>query len=173
MQRNFIDESDAPDAQKRIEHQKLNALLGLCEAASCRRKIMLEYFGDTGGAVRQLRHLPDAAGDLRRHRRGAEGALVLLPHGAALRRRLLIDVLLGKADERMQRFGHDKISTFGIGREHEKSEWQSIFRQLVAMNLLDDGRSRVRRAEDHAAGASLSSSRRRRCVCANGNVRQK
>jgi len=52
MQRNFIEESGAPDNQKRIEHQKLNALLGLCEAASCRRKIILEYFGDTASHAR-------------------------------------------------------------------------------------------------------------------------
>ncbi len=50
LQRNFIDDSGAPDNQKRIEHQKLNALVGLCEAATCRRKIILEYFGDTGEA---------------------------------------------------------------------------------------------------------------------------
>jgi len=48
----------------------------------------------------------------------------------------LIEVLLGKPDERMERFGHDKISTFGIGTEYQKNEWQSIFRQLVALNLL-------------------------------------
>ena len=47
LQRKFIDESTAPESQKRIEHRKLNALLGLCEAASCRRKIILEYFGDS------------------------------------------------------------------------------------------------------------------------------
>jgi ATP-dependent DNA helicase RecQ len=48
----------------------------------------------------------------------------------------LIDVLLGKADERVRQFGHDKVSTFGVGAEYGKSEWQSIFRQLVALNLL-------------------------------------
>lgn len=48
----------------------------------------------------------------------------------------LIDVLLGKSDERMQRFGHDRLSVFGVGTEYSKNEWQSIFRQLVAANLL-------------------------------------
>jgi len=50
----------------------------------------------------------------------------------------LIGVLLGEEDERMQRFGHDKISTFGIGSEYSKGEWQSVFRQLV--RLISDGR---------------------------------
>lgn len=48
----------------------------------------------------------------------------------------LIDILLGKSNERVQGFGHDKLKTFGIGGEHSKQEWQSIFRQLVAQNLL-------------------------------------
>ena len=48
----------------------------------------------------------------------------------------LIDVLHGKDDERIKQFGHDNISTFGIGAEITKPEWQSIFRQLVAQNLL-------------------------------------
>src|SRR5262249_18016624 len=47
MQRNFIEESTAPAPQKRIEHQKLNALLGLCETASCRRQVLLDYFRDS------------------------------------------------------------------------------------------------------------------------------
>ena len=51
MQRSFIDTGSAPEIQKRIEHQKLSALLGLCEAARCRRQVMLDYFGD---AVRAL-----------------------------------------------------------------------------------------------------------------------
>jgi ATP-dependent DNA helicase RecQ len=136
MQRNFIEDSAAPDAQKRIEHQKLNALLGLCEAASCRRKIILDYFGDTSepcGNCDTCR-TPPVTFD------GTVAAQKALSCAYRTEQRFgvgyLIDVLLGKDDERIRRFGHDKISTFGIGAEHSKSEWQSIFRQLVALNLL-------------------------------------
>jgi ATP-dependent DNA helicase RecQ len=136
MQRNFIDESNAPEAQKRIEHQKLNALLGLCEAASCRRKIVLEYFGDTSepcGNCDTCRN-PPVTFD------GTVAAQKALSCAYRTEQRFgvgyLIDVLLGKDDERIKRFGHDKISTFGIGAEFAKGEWQSIFRQLVALNLL-------------------------------------
>jgi ATP-dependent DNA helicase RecQ len=136
MQRNFIEDSAAPDAQKRIEHQKLNALLGLCEAASCRRKIILDYFGDTSepcGNCDTCR-TPPVTFD------GTVAAQKALSCAYRTGQRFgvgyLIDVLLGKDDERIRRFGHDKISTFGIGAEHSKSEWQSIFRQLVALNLL-------------------------------------
>jgi ATP-dependent DNA helicase RecQ len=136
LQRNFIDESDAPEPQKRIEHQKLNALLGLCEAAACRRKIVLEYFGDVSGPCGNCDTClsPPVTFD------GTVAAQKALSCSYRTGQRFgvgyLIDVLLGKSDERMVRFGHDRISTFGIGAEFGKSEWQSIFRQLVALHLL-------------------------------------
>jgi ATP-dependent DNA helicase RecQ len=136
LQRNFIEESGAPESQKRIEHQKLDALLGLCEAASCRRKVVLEYFGDLaepcGNCDTCL--VPPVTFD------GTIAAQKALSCSYRTGERFgvgyLIDVLLGKSDERMSRFGHDKISTFGIGDEYAKPEWQSIFRQLVALHFL-------------------------------------
>jgi len=136
MQRNFIDESNAPDTQKRIEHQKLNALLGLCEAASCRRRIILEYFGDSSEPCGNCDTCisPPLTFD------GTVPAQKALSCSYRTGQRFgvgyMVDVLLGKSDERMTRFGHDKISTFGIGTEIGRSEWQSIFRQLVALHLL-------------------------------------
>jgi len=137
MQRKFIDESEAPDNQKRIERQKLSALLGLCEAASCRRKVILDYFGDTGEPCGNCDTclVPPVTFDATT---AAQKALSCAYRtGQRFGVGYLIDVLLGKEDdERIPRFGHDKISTFGIGAEHPKGEWQSIFRQLVALNLL-------------------------------------
>ena len=136
MQRDFIEKSEAPDAQKRIERQKLNALLGLCEAASCRRKVILEYFGDTGEPCGNCDTclFPPVTFD------GTVAAQKALSCAYRTGQRFgvgyLIEVLLGKSDERMERFGHDKVSTFGIGKEYSSSEWQSIFRQLVALNFL-------------------------------------
>jgi ATP-dependent DNA helicase RecQ len=136
LQRNFIDESTAPESQKRIEHRKLNALLGLCEAASCRRKIILEYFGDISEPCHNCDTClsPPATFD------GTIAAQKALSCSYRTGQRFgvgyLIDVLLGKSDERMLRFGHNKISTFGIGSDHTKNEWQSIFRQLLALHLL-------------------------------------
>src|SRR3990167_5590888 len=48
----------------------------------------------------------------------------------------LVDVLLGKADDRMKKYGHDKVSTFGIGLEYDKSQWQDLYRQLVTQSYL-------------------------------------
>ena len=136
MQRSFIDGGNAPEAQKRIEHQKLNALLGLCEAARCRRQIVLEYFGDTCAPCNNcdtcLRPPETFDGTV-----AAQKAISCVwrtdqRFGVSY----LIDVLLGKENDRMRGFGHDKVSTFGIGVEFGKTEWQSIFRQLVAQNFL-------------------------------------
>jgi ATP-dependent DNA helicase RecQ len=137
MQRNFIDESAAPEAQKRIEHQKLNALLGLCETAACRRQVLLDYFGDTcppcGNCDTCLAPPQTFDGTL-----AAQKALSVVYRtdqrfGVAY----LTSVLLGAEDDaRIQRLGHDRLSTYGIGREFSKAEWQSVFRQLVALNLL-------------------------------------
>jgi ATP-dependent DNA helicase RecQ len=136
MLRNFVDESDAPDTQKRIEHQKLNTLLGLCESASCRRKIILEYFGDTGEPCQNCDTClnPPVTFD------GTVAAQKALSCSYRTGQRFgvghLVKVLLGEDDERLRSWGHDKISTYGIGAEHSAKEWQSIFRQLVALNLL-------------------------------------
>ncbi len=136
MQRNFIESSTAPDNQKRIEHQKLNALLGLCEAAGCRRQIILDYFGDTGTPCGNCDTClaPPETFD------GTVAAQKALSCVYRTDQRFgvgyLIDVLLGKDDERIRQFQHDKTSTFGIGADTGKPEWQSIFRQLVAKNLL-------------------------------------
>ncbi|HEU5048509.1 MAG TPA: DNA helicase RecQ [Rickettsiales bacterium] len=137
QQRNFIHQSNAPEHQKRIEHSKLNSLLGLCEATRCRRQIMLEYFGDTGspcGNCDTCLSPPEGFDGLIAAQKAISCAWRT---GQRFGVSYLIDVLLGQADDRMRSFGHDKVSTFGIGKEYSRQEWQSIFRQLVAHNLLD------------------------------------
>lgn len=136
MQRRFIDTSNAPDNQKRIENQKLGALLGLCEAASCRRQILLSYFGDSSTPCGNCDtcHTPRETFDATIAAQQAISAVFRT--GQRFGVSYLIDVLLGKDGERIQQFAHDKLALFGIGTQHDKSEWQSIFRQLVAQNLL-------------------------------------
>ena len=136
MQRNWIDTSEAPEIQKRIEHQKINALIGLCEAAICRRQILLEYFADRCepcGNCDTCENKPETFD-------GTTAAQMALSAVYRTEQRFgmiyVIDVLLGKEDERIIRFGHDKQSTFGIGGDYSKPEWQNIFRQLVSRNLL-------------------------------------
>jgi ATP-dependent DNA helicase RecQ len=135
--RQFIDESDAADRQKRIEHQKLDALLGYCETMRCRRQVLLAYFGDTleepcGNCDTCLS--PAVAFD------GTEAARKALScvyrTGERFGAGHVIDVLLGAETERIRSFGHDALSVYGIGKEFGRTEWRSIFRQLTALGLL-------------------------------------
>lgn len=136
MQRNFIETSNAPDNQKRIEHHKLSALLGLCEAANCRRQILLEYFGDNCSPCNNCDtcEQPPQTFDGTVATQKAISCVYRTDQRFGVN--YLIDVLLAKPNERITGFGHDRISTYGIGTEYSKNEWQSIFRQLVAQNLL-------------------------------------
>jgi ATP-dependent DNA helicase RecQ len=136
MQRNWIGNSEAPDIQKRIEHQKLNALLGLCEAAICRRQILLEYFDDTCKPCGNC-DTCDTKPETFDGTIPAQMALsAVFRTGQRFGMVYVVDVLMGKEDERIRRFGHDRQSTFGIGDKLNKNEWQNIFRQLVSQNLL-------------------------------------
>jgi ATP-dependent DNA helicase RecQ len=137
MQRNFIEESNAPDQQKRIEHQKLNALLGLCEAASCRRQVILDYFGDACGPCGNCDTCQNPPQTFDGTVAAQKALSCIYRTGQRYGVNYLIDVLTGKEDdERINKAGHDQISTFGIGKEFAKTEWQAIFRQLVALNLV-------------------------------------
>ena len=136
MQRGFIENSNAPDTQKRIEHQKLNALLGLCEAATCRRQVVLEYFGDAGKPCGNCDTCMEPPVTFDGTLAAQKALSAVYRTGQRFGANYVIDVLLGKADDRMRQFGHDTLGVFGIGNEFGKQEWQSIIRQLVAENLL-------------------------------------
>jgi ATP-dependent DNA helicase RecQ len=136
MQRNFITGSGAPEFQKRIEHHKLNALIGLCEAASCRRQILLEYFGDASEPCNNCDTCLTPPKTFDATIAAQKAISCVYRTGQRFGVNYLIDVLMGKENERIQNFNHDKTSTFGIGKNYSKNEWSSIYRQLVAQNLL-------------------------------------
>ena len=136
MQRSFIDTGGAPEIQKRIEHQKLSALLGLCEAARCRRQVMLDYFGDASAPCNYCDTCQNPPERFDGTIAAQKAISCVWRTGQRFGVNYLIDILLGKNSARVESFAHDKISTFGIGGEHSKNDWQSIFRQLVAQNLL-------------------------------------
>ncbi|WP_050750833.1 DNA helicase RecQ [Paramagnetospirillum magneticum] len=133
----FIASSQASDAQKRIEWQKLNALLGLCETTRCRRQVLLEYFGETdhppcGNCDTCLE--PIASFDGTELARKALSCVYRT--GESFGAGHVIDVLLGKDNDKVRRFGHERLSTFGIGTELPAEQWRSVLRQLVAAGLL-------------------------------------
>ncbi|HDK37576.1 MAG TPA: DNA helicase RecQ [Thiolapillus brandeum] len=135
--RQFVDQSDADEMHKRIETQKLERMLGYCELTSCRRQALLAYFGDDlqepcGNCDTCLSPPITWDGTV-----AAQKALSCVHHtGQRFGVNYLIDVLLGKDNERIRRFGHDRISTFGIGMELNQKQWRGLFRQLLAQGYL-------------------------------------
>jgi ATP-dependent DNA helicase RecQ len=137
LRRRMIDEGNAPDEIKRVEHAKLSALLGICETAECRRKAILAHFGEmhAGGCGNCDTCLsPVATWD------GTDAAVKALAAvyrtGQRFGAQHVIDVLTGNSTERTQRFGHDNQPVFGAGRDLEPRLWQSVIRQLTAAGYL-------------------------------------
>lgn len=133
----LLDNSEGDDRFKRIQHRKLEAFLAYCETAKCRRQVLLNYFGE---------QLPQACGNCDT----CHGAVETWDGTVAAQKALscvyrtgqrfgaeyLSNVLRGSGSERILRFRHDKIPTYGIGSDLSKKEWKSIFRQLIAAGLL-------------------------------------
>jgi len=138
MLRQMLAESGAEAAYKRVERHKLDAMLGLCELTGCRRQALLAYFGETlpapcGNCDTCL--TPPATWDASV---AAQKALSCVHRtGQRFGVMYLVDVLLGKEDERIQRFGHDRLTTFGIGTELDAKGWRGVYRQLIARGLLN------------------------------------
>ncbi len=135
--RQMMGASDADEQHKRVERHKLDAMLGLCELTTCRRRALLAYFGDVlvkpcGNCDTCLE--PPETWDATVP---AQKALSCVHRtGQRFGVNYLIDVLLGKDDERIRRYGHDQLSTYGIGKELSDNDWRGLFRQLIARGLL-------------------------------------
>ncbi|MFK7840211.1 MAG: DNA helicase RecQ [Bdellovibrionales bacterium] len=136
LQRQMIEGSDAPQEQKRIERQKLTAFLGYCESATCRRQVLLHYFDDhcePCGNCDTCLHPPKTFdGNIA----GQKLLSCILRTGQMFGTGYIVDVLLGKSNERIQKFGHEGLSTYGIGSEYSAREWQGIIRQMVARGFI-------------------------------------
>lgn len=136
--RQWIDQSEASAAYKRVSQQKLDSLVGLCEMTECRRRALLGYFGEQlnepcGNCDNCL--APPETHDATEAARKALSAVYRT--GQRFGTAYVINVLLGNEDERIARNGHDKLSTFGIGEDLALAEWRTLFRQLIAQGHLE------------------------------------
>lgn len=139
QQRRMIDESDADETHKRVSTAKLNAMLGLCETVDCRRGRLLEYFGQSTPAGWQCGNCdtclnPPITID------GTQTMQKLLSAvyrtGQRFGGQYVIDVLRGSQNERIERFGHDKLTVFGIGADTSLQDWRACLRQAIAAGLV-------------------------------------
>ena len=135
--RQMQEQSDADETHKRVERYKLDSMLGLCEITSCRRHALLQYFGEESparcGNCDTCLH-PVATWDATTAARKALSCVYRT--GQRFGARHLIDVLLGKENDKVRRFGHQRLSTFGIGEELGMEQWRSVYRQLIARGFL-------------------------------------
>ena len=160
-QRRMIDASTAEVQFKRIAAAKLDALLGLCEAGSCRRVRLLAYFDEAAAPCGNCDVClePPQVWD---GTVAAQKALSCVYRtGQRFGAAHLIDVLLGKETERVLQWGHGGLSTFGIGKELDDKVWRTVFRQLIAQGLL---------AVDHASYGSLKLAEASRAVLAGAQA---
>jgi ATP-dependent DNA helicase RecQ len=143
--------SEGDERHKRIERHKLDAMLGLCEITSCRRQMLLDYFGET---------MPEPCGycdncvEPADTWDGSEAARMALSSAYRSGQRYgvghLVDILLGRDNEKIRSAGHQHISTYGIGKHLSEQEWRSVFRQLIARGLAEidlDGYGSLRLSE--------------------------
>ena len=136
QQRRMIDESPADDIHKRVSSGKLDALLGLCETAACRRVRLLAYFGEDSAPCGNCDNClsPPRTWDATEAVRKALSCVYRTGQRFGVVH--LIDVLRGKESERTRRWQHETLSVFGIGSDLEETAWRGVFRQLVALGLL-------------------------------------
>jgi ATP-dependent DNA helicase RecQ len=136
QQRRMIDESEANDTFKRVQSAKLDAMLGLCETSGCRRVHLLEYFGQPatpcGNCDTCLNPPVSFDGTIPMQKLLSAIYRVDQRFGAVH----VIDVLRGADSEKIKQWGHERLSTFGIGADRSDTEWRAILRQAIAMGFV-------------------------------------
>jgi len=140
QQRRMIDQSEASADYKRVATARLDALLGLCETAQCRRVRLLDYFGENAAPCGNCDNCLERPGEWD----GTVAAQKLLSciarchaaTGFGFGAQHVIDVLRGNRTAKVEQFRHDRLSTFGIGTDLEAAQWRSVLRQLVMLRLV-------------------------------------
>jgi ATP-dependent DNA helicase RecQ len=141
LRRRQIAESGTPNERKRVEMSKLDDLVTLCETARCRRQVLLGMFGEESGPCG---HCDVCQGAVRLvdGRIEAQKALsaVLRTSGRFFFGHLA-NILAGKASEAVTRHGHDRLKTFGVGKDRAPADWRGVLRQLLSAKLIEHDRA--------------------------------
>ncbi|HEX5338833.1 MAG TPA: DNA helicase RecQ [Gallionella sp.] len=135
--RKMLDSGEAPEERKRVERQKLDALLGFCESTECRHQTLLRYFGEEHpGACAQCDNCLEPVDSWDASEATRMALSCVYRSGQRFGVGHLVDILMGKLTPQIEKFQHQQLSTFGIGKAHTQAQWSSVYRQLVAAGLL-------------------------------------
>ena len=137
MRRVFIEQEDGGDDRRRREHQRLTALLGYCEAPSCRRRSLLSYFGEYTYDCKNCDVCLERTSFIDGTNEGKVILNIILETGEVFGAGHIIDIVRGSKSEKIGHLGHEFLSGYGAGIAKKKVEWQSILRQLVASGFLE------------------------------------
>ncbi|NUO77530.1 MAG: DNA helicase RecQ [Lysobacter sp.] len=136
--RQLIQQGEAGEERKRLELRKLDALLGYCESTQCRRQALLGWFGEPHpGACGNCDNCIDPPQSWDGTEAARKALSCVYRTGQRFGAGHVIDVLRGVETEKALKFGHDRLSTWGIGADLDVRQWSSVFRQLVAGGLLE------------------------------------
>jgi len=136
LRRRQIEENNSSEEQKRIDRLRLNALVSLCESPTCRRQTLLGYFGETAGPCGNCDVCDGGVTVIDGTVLAQKAMSAILRTGERFGTEHLVSILLGEATEQTAKFGHERLPTFGVGRDKSRNEWRSIFRQLYAAGIL-------------------------------------
>jgi ATP-dependent DNA helicase RecQ len=133
QQRRMIDLSEGGETFKRVLLTKLDALLGLCESAGCRRVRLLDYFGEASTSCGNCDNCLEPPQTWNATESARKALSCIYRTGQRFGAVHLIDVLRGRTTERVSQWNHDKLTVFGIGADLDEATWRNVFRQLVAL----------------------------------------
>ncbi len=191
LRRMQIEQGDSSDERKRIERQRLNALLALAEAPRCRRQTLLAYFGESSEPCGNCDLCLEGVERYDATVEAQKAMSAIVRTGERFGIEHLIAILTGDGTENVLKYNHDKLPTFGVGKDRKPAQWRSIFRQISAVGLIaqdmmehgrwwvtdegwkvlkGEGRIELRKDLASAAGKSGGGSRRDRRTAAASAV---
>ena len=136
LRRSQIEDGDASEEQKRVERQRLNALVALCEAPRCRRQTLLAYFGETTQPCGNCDLCIDGVVSFDGTIEAQKLLSAIVRTGERFGTEHIISILTGDETDAILRLGHQGLKTFGIGKDRSKTEWRSLLRQIYALGLI-------------------------------------
>jgi ATP-dependent DNA helicase RecQ len=136
LRRLQIEQSESSDEQQRVERQRLNALVALCEAPRCRRQTLLAYFAETTEPCGNCDLCIDGVMSFDGTIEAQKLLSAIVRTGERFGTEHIISILMGEETDSVRRFSHNGLKTFGVGSDHSKTEWRSLLRQIYAAGLV-------------------------------------